>query len=183
MSSGVLRMLPKRGILLPSPCSHHLLGGSCKQSSAIQMLTPGRVTPVFPKPTVPFMKLLDLRGRKISSPTTAPEFRDRDSAAEGSTDWFFDSDYFLGRPLRHYFVAGHDSSCSELLARHVEAEVFPAWRFSEVAAELLERRRASVHSSHLGRCGNYARTRRTGISTCAIRRLKRSGLRLAQRPL
>jgi hypothetical protein len=55
-------------------------------------------------------------------------------AAEGSTDWFFDSDYFLGRPLRHYFVAGHDSSC-QLLARHVEVEVFPGGRFSEVAAD------------------------------------------------
>jgi hypothetical protein len=38
-------------------------------------------------------------------------------AAESSTDRFFDSEYFSGWPLRHYFVAGHDGSC-QALARH-----------------------------------------------------------------
>lgn len=59
-------------------------------------------------------------------------------AAEGDTERFFDPVFFSDWPLRHYFVPGHDGSC-QALARHVEVEVFPAGRFSEIAADAQRR--------------------------------------------
>lgn len=117
MLPGVCRMLTQRGVLLPPAVALITFWGVVQTIFGYPNVDAWESDPRLSEATGAIYEVVGSRWKQGLIAYNRRTFETGRHAAESSTNRIFDSEYFSGWPLRHYFVAGHDGSC-QALARH-----------------------------------------------------------------